>query len=454
MAIICELCDSSNVAKIDGMFVCQDCGCKYTVEEAKALLNRQREAPSQAAGQSDRRLGSLVSNCVQAYKDGRYAKVTELADQIMDIEPQNAVAIIYHGLSIFQLYNKNPDDIKQAESLIKRGLEIIKDRDDSDELFYICMADLTDVYCKMSNEYLEAYNANIESWKEYTRQAAKIQLQLGTDLLLLGTNDVRVMRMNNEIESLQQKASVYEEAYKNAQSMALNLAVTYDQIIIVYEKVLRSKKYFDIKVYEKLEKIPASFWGGSKENNEIILKHLNNITNGAKNIGAEYRRTVLKAEKEKKKEEYWTQHQEEKARLENEKAELKIREASLQGQIDEIDKANKPALDKLYDEREKDVPSQVEYSKLQEEIRSLESRRMSLGIFKGKEKKEISEKIEELRTKQNEVYKEIEIQQKQRNKDINSKIQEIKSQGAEQRKELSEVRSRISQIDNEFAMDR
>ena len=79
---------------------------------------------------------------------------------------------------------------------------------------------------------------------------------------------------------------------------------------------------------------------------------------------------------------------------------------------------------------------------------------MSLGIFKGKEKKEISEKIEELRTKQNEVYKEIEIQQKQRNKDINSKIQEIKSQGAEQRKELSEVRSRISQIDNEFAMDR
>ena len=290
---------------------------------------------------------------------------------------------------------------------------------------------------------LEAYNANIESWKEYTRQAAKIQLQLGTDLLLLGTNDVRVMRMNNEIESLQQKASVYEEAYKNAQSMALNLAVTYDQIIIVYEKVLRSKKYFDIKVYEKLEKIPASFWGGSKENNEIILKHLNNITNGAKNIGAEYRRTVLKAEKEKKKEEYWTQHQEEKARLENEKAELKIREAS-----------NKPALDKLYDEREKDVPSQVEYSKLQEEIRSLESRRMSLGIFKGKEKKEISEKIEELRTKQNEVYKEIEIQQKQRNKDINSKIQEIKSQGAEQRKELSEVRSRISQIDNEFAMDR
>ena len=126
----------------------------------------------------------------------------------------------------------------------------------------------------------------------------------------------------------------------------------------------------------------------------------------------------------------------------------------MQGQIDEIDKANKPALDKLYDEREKDVPSQVEYSKLQEEIRSLESRRMSLGIFKGKEKKEISEKIEELRTKQNEVYKEIEIQQKQRNKDINSKIQEIKSQGAEQRKELSEVRSRISQIDNEFAMDR
>lgn len=33
--LICELCGSSDLVKSDGMFVCQECGTKYTVEEAK-----------------------------------------------------------------------------------------------------------------------------------------------------------------------------------------------------------------------------------------------------------------------------------------------------------------------------------------------------------------------------------------------------------------------------------
>lgn len=37
-AIVCEMCNSHDLVKQDGMFVCQHCGAKYTVEEAKKLL--------------------------------------------------------------------------------------------------------------------------------------------------------------------------------------------------------------------------------------------------------------------------------------------------------------------------------------------------------------------------------------------------------------------------------
>lgn len=37
-AIKCELCGSNDVIKQDGLFVCQHCGTKYTVEEAKKLM--------------------------------------------------------------------------------------------------------------------------------------------------------------------------------------------------------------------------------------------------------------------------------------------------------------------------------------------------------------------------------------------------------------------------------
>lgn len=36
--LTCELCGSTSFVKKDGMFVCESCGTKYTVEEAKALM--------------------------------------------------------------------------------------------------------------------------------------------------------------------------------------------------------------------------------------------------------------------------------------------------------------------------------------------------------------------------------------------------------------------------------
>ncbi|MBR4148456.1 MAG: TFIIB-type zinc finger domain-containing protein [Bacteroidales bacterium] len=37
-ALVCELCGSNDVVKQDGLYVCQNCGTKYTVEEAKKMM--------------------------------------------------------------------------------------------------------------------------------------------------------------------------------------------------------------------------------------------------------------------------------------------------------------------------------------------------------------------------------------------------------------------------------
>lgn len=37
-AMVCEMCNGQDLVKQDGMYVCQSCGTKYTVEEAKKLL--------------------------------------------------------------------------------------------------------------------------------------------------------------------------------------------------------------------------------------------------------------------------------------------------------------------------------------------------------------------------------------------------------------------------------
>ena len=41
-ALVCELCGSHDVIKQDGYFVCQQCGTKYTVEEAKKIIGADK----------------------------------------------------------------------------------------------------------------------------------------------------------------------------------------------------------------------------------------------------------------------------------------------------------------------------------------------------------------------------------------------------------------------------
>ena len=37
-ALTCEMCGSTNLVKEGGVFVCQSCGTKYSVEEAKKMM--------------------------------------------------------------------------------------------------------------------------------------------------------------------------------------------------------------------------------------------------------------------------------------------------------------------------------------------------------------------------------------------------------------------------------
>ena len=36
--LTCEMCGSTDLMKQDGVFVCQSCGTKYSVEEAKKMM--------------------------------------------------------------------------------------------------------------------------------------------------------------------------------------------------------------------------------------------------------------------------------------------------------------------------------------------------------------------------------------------------------------------------------
>lgn len=94
--LICEMCDGENLIKENGVFVCQDCGCKYSVEEAKKMM-REVDADAgatRAVAQPKRNteVDALFTRIKMFLEDGDWEKTEEYCQKVLDIEPENAQA--------------------------------------------------------------------------------------------------------------------------------------------------------------------------------------------------------------------------------------------------------------------------------------------------------------------------------------------------------------------------
>ena len=83
-AIKCEMCGSTDFVKQDGLFVCQHCGAKYTVEEAKKLM-----VEGTVKIDTTEKLDNLRVLAERARATGNTAKAQEYYEQILLEDPED-----------------------------------------------------------------------------------------------------------------------------------------------------------------------------------------------------------------------------------------------------------------------------------------------------------------------------------------------------------------------------
>ena len=69
-APVCDLCGSKEFTKEEGMFVCQSCGTKYTLEEAKKLV---KEIPETAGAAVALQAGAMIKDLISAAEAAKEA---------------------------------------------------------------------------------------------------------------------------------------------------------------------------------------------------------------------------------------------------------------------------------------------------------------------------------------------------------------------------------------------
>ncbi|QUO37124.1 TFIIB-type zinc finger domain-containing protein [Dysosmobacter sp. Marseille-Q4140] len=129
--LTCEMCGSTDLVKQDGVFVCQSCGTKYSIEEAKKMMveGTVDVSGSTVKVDSSDELNNLYQIARRARDENNAENAAKYYDMILVKDPTSWEATFY--VVYFQASNCRIAQIQSAAisvaNCIKSALRLIKE---------------------------------------------------------------------------------------------------------------------------------------------------------------------------------------------------------------------------------------------------------------------------------------------------------------------------------------
>ena len=102
--VICEVCGGSDILKADGVFTCQSCGCKYSLEEVRKLLSEddsgERLPGVLSYDDSTEDYANTLKAARDAMTDGRFDSAYSSSIVLIAIKPDVPELIAMQALAI------------------------------------------------------------------------------------------------------------------------------------------------------------------------------------------------------------------------------------------------------------------------------------------------------------------------------------------------------------------
>lgn len=120
--LTCEMCGSTDLMKQDGVFVCQTCGCKYSVEEAKKLMVEGIvEVSGTVAINKAKETENLLIIARRSFKNGQYKLSAQQYNDILKNDPNNAEAAFFSVLS--DSIDCKVGEIRYSANVVKNSMD-------------------------------------------------------------------------------------------------------------------------------------------------------------------------------------------------------------------------------------------------------------------------------------------------------------------------------------------
>ena len=94
--LTCEMCGSTDLMKQDGVFVCQSCGCKYSIEEAKRMMIEGTvDVQGTVKVDNSAFVQKYLANARRAYEKEDWEEVEKYYNMVEQNAPHNMEAVFF-----------------------------------------------------------------------------------------------------------------------------------------------------------------------------------------------------------------------------------------------------------------------------------------------------------------------------------------------------------------------
>ena len=163
--LTCEMCGGTDLIKQDGVFVCQSCGMKYSVEEAKKMMIEGTvhvvgSVSIDNSGSYDR----IVELAKDAFADGMWESAYDYYCQAVAIKPNDAESVLRQGLSFLGKNGVQSSIPTSCTNKVSRAIDLMKQfpQDQRTALIDTFLKDIKSV-CDFIRSNLDKEEAEIRS---------------------------------------------------------------------------------------------------------------------------------------------------------------------------------------------------------------------------------------------------------------------------------------------------
>lgn len=372
--IHCEICESNDIVKQEGLFVCQNCGAKYSLEEIKKITNSSSNVLN-----DQNKIEKLLKNGMVLFNDNKFDEAYNYFTEILKLDPENYIAHFYKGISsAWKSSMKGEyyvDVARGATRASEYAKEILGETKELSDFYHDCFEQLKTFLEFGEQVYTNYYSKEVDSCSKRMEELKKESNRYGIN----GPHELYA-EMAKEITGDLEHAKEIHDA-----GIGLVLSV-YSVSMQNMIKILDNKELLSINEYQNI----IAF---SQDRMVLWLKYIDK--DSQLNLGALILLCVnnVKAIKKERVNRFWENHKEEKEKYEKDIKDSQEIVSEKEKKLIELKKQKN-----LYKEKiEAKTSSENELESIQQKISELEYNKNSLGLFKRKEKDELQEQIDQLK---------------------------------------------------------